>query len=98
MKCVLTRKDFLPPDEVQHCFACASEPEGQVWVGFVILETGYVDKKSVEVISGIDTACNREAIRIIQNSPKWCPGGMISTMEDVPVKMKIAVDFILPKS
>lgn len=46
--------------------------QGRVSVQFVINTDGSVT--AVEVIRGIDTALDKEAIRIVKSMPKWKPG------------------------
>jgi protein TonB len=45
---------------------------GVVYVTFVISPEGQVTK--VEVMKGIDTACDEEALRVINKMPSWKPG------------------------
>jgi TonB family C-terminal domain len=46
--------------------------QGTVYVSFVVEPTGLVS--NVKVIRGVDASLDREATRIVQNSPKWTPG------------------------
>jgi protein TonB len=46
--------------------------EGKVFVEFVINRDGSVTE--VRAIKGIGAGCDEEAVRVIQNSPKWNPG------------------------
>ena len=47
--------------------------EGNVAVSFKILKDGSVDKNSVRVVSSPSNLLNKEAIRLITNSPNWVP-------------------------
>lgn len=76
---------------------------GKVYVEFVINEDGVILKESVNVLPAekvnkilppsrdavydLTESCNNEAIRVIQNSPKWVP----ATIEEFPVKQKMVV-------
>lgn len=46
--------------------------EGRVLCSFVVKPDGSVSY--VEVIRGIEKSLNEEAVRIIENMPKWTPG------------------------
>ena len=46
--------------------------EGRVFVQFVVDTDGSISE--VKVMRGIGAGCDEEAIRVIQNSPKWNPG------------------------
>lgn len=46
--------------------------QGTVYVQFVVEPSGSVS--NVKVLRGVDPALDKEAIRIVQNSPKWTPG------------------------
>jgi len=46
--------------------------QGTVYVQFVVEPSGAVS--NVKVLRGVDPALDKEAIRIVQSSPKWTPG------------------------
>lgn len=46
--------------------------QGTVFISFVVEPTGSVT--NVKVLRGVDPALDKEAIRIVQSSPKWSPG------------------------
>lgn len=46
--------------------------EGRVIIRFVISKTGEV--ANVEVLRGLDPACDKEAVRVAQMMPAWIPG------------------------
>ena len=60
--------------------------QGSVLVDFVIDEEGYV--KDVSVNRSIGGGCDEEALRHIQNMPRWKPG--INGLGD-PVKVKFSL-------
>lgn len=60
--------------------------QGRVLCGFIIGTDGAIDK--IEVIRGVDEHLNKEAVRIIQNMPRWKAGKIGSS--------KVPVYFILP--
>jgi hypothetical protein len=60
---------------------------GKVFLSFIIREDGRIT--DIEVMKGLPEAlwCEKEAIRVIQNMPKWKPG----TMAGKPVAVKYAL-------
>jgi len=46
--------------------------QGTVYVQFVVEPSGAIS--NVKVLRGVDPALDKEAIRIVQSSPKWTPG------------------------
>ncbi|MCF8303385.1 MAG: energy transducer TonB [Bacteroidales bacterium] len=46
--------------------------QGTVYVTFVVEKNG--DVTNVEVLRGIGGGCDKEAIRVVKNMPKWNPG------------------------
>jgi protein TonB len=46
--------------------------QGRVFVGFVVERDGSVS--NVKIIRGVDPQLDKEAVRVIQSSPKWNPG------------------------
>ena len=65
--------------------------EGTVYVSFDINENGYVSRTSL--LKNINEACGREAIRVIQNMPRWEPA--ISEGKPVKVELNIPIHFYL---
>ncbi len=45
--------------------------QGRVYVSFVVEITGKVS--SVKILRGIDSECDKEAIRVVKNLKKWIP-------------------------
>lgn len=60
--------------------------QGRVLCGFIIGADGAISR--IDVIRGVDESLNREAVRVIQNMPKW-HAGKIGTQ-------KVPVYYILP--
>lgn len=52
--------------------AIESNIQGRVFVNFVVDETG--DIVGAKVVKGIDPACDKEALRVVNLMPKWVPG------------------------
>ncbi len=46
--------------------------QGRVFVSFVVEPNGEVS--NVRVVRGVDPALDREAVRVVESSPKWTPG------------------------
>jgi protein TonB len=65
---------------------------GIVYVTFVISPEGQVTK--VEVMKGIDTACDQEAARVISKMPAWKPGRQSG--RNVPVRYSLPIRFSMP--
>lgn len=67
--------------------------EGKVFVQFVVDKDGSIT--NVEVIKGIGGGCDEEAVRVLQNSPKWQPGKQGG--RPVRVRMTMPIVFSLQK-
>ena len=67
--------------------------EGRVTIRFVVSKTG--DVINVEVIRGLDPACDKEAIRVVKLMPKWIPGRQNG--RNVPVYFTLPVLYRLQK-
>ena len=65
--------------------------EGKVLLTFVVDKTGTI--KDIEVVRGIGSGCDQEAIHVLKNSPKWNPG--IQRGRKVNTKMMIPLIFKL---
>lgn len=55
--------------------------QGKVVVRFVVDQNGSIN--DVEILRGIDPNCDKEALRVIKNMPKWVPG----KQNGIPVKV-----------
>ncbi|GAA4460150.1 hypothetical protein GCM10023093_02330 [Nemorincola caseinilytica] len=64
---------------------------GRVIVRFIVTETGEID--SARIIKGIGGGCDEEALRVVEEMPKWSPG----TQNGVAVKVyfNLPIMFIL---
>ncbi|MBR0313851.1 MAG: TonB family protein [Bacteroidales bacterium] len=62
--------------------------QGRVTVQFTIDKDGSV--KDVKVLRGVDSSLDKEAVRVIQKSPKWSPG----KQRNKPVKVKYTFPII----
>lgn len=67
--------------------------EGTVFVGFVVDTKGMIN--DVTIIKGIDTDCDKEAIRVVQMMPPWKPGKQngkaVKVRYVLPFKFKLQV-------
>ncbi|GAA0879981.1 hypothetical protein GCM10009119_29510 [Algoriphagus jejuensis] len=65
--------------------------EGTVIVLFLINSDGSVS--NVEVLRGIGGGCDEEAVRVVENSPKWVPaqqkGQVVNSRMRLPVRFKL---------
>ena len=62
---------------------------GQVIVQFVVSENG--DIQNARVARGIGGGCNEEALRVVNNMPKWTPGK--HNGRNVPVTFTLPIKF-----
>lgn len=65
--------------------------EGTVYVVFVVNTDGSI--QDVEILRGIGGGCDEEAMRVVQNAPKWEPGKQRG--KPVRVKMRLPIRFKL---
>ena len=65
--------------------------QGRVILRFVISKTG--DVSQVEVIRGLDPACDKEAVRVVKMMPKWTPGKQNG--RNVPVYFTLPIRYQL---
>ena len=65
--------------------------EGMVYVSFVIDKNGKV--KDTKVVKGFDTACENEALRVLEAMPDWTPG--VQAGQTVDVQLTLPVRFQL---
>jgi protein TonB len=68
-----------------------SNIEGRVFIEFVVEKDGSLT--DIKILKGIGGGCDQEAIRIIQNAPKWIPGKQRG--RPVRVKMILPIYFKL---
>jgi protein TonB len=64
---------------------------GVVYVTFVVNEDGSIS--DVEVLRGIGAGCDKEAIRVVENMPKWKPGKQRG--KSVKVQFNLPIRFTL---
>ena len=67
--------------------------KGRVLIEFVIDSTGYIRTDSTKIIQPLFESCDLEAIRLINESPKWNPGRVTKINKNVPVRMRTPIDF-----
>ena len=80
-------ENFKYPDEARQ-----SKVQGRVTVQFTVTETGKV--ANVKVLRGVNEILDKEAIRIVSQSPQWTPG-RDENGEIVPVSYVFPVIFKL---
>jgi TonB family protein len=72
---------------------------GQVYVNFVVAQDGSVN--DAKIARGVDPSLDKEALRIVNNMPKWKPGSQagknIRVSYSMPIKFSTPVDYH-PKS
>jgi periplasmic protein TonB len=65
--------------------------KGMVYVNFVVWIDGTI--KDVKVLRGIGGGCDEEALRVVENMPKWKPGKQRG--KTVPVSYNLPIRFTL---
>ena len=69
--------------------ADADGVKGRVTVRFRVTKEGDVAK--VEVLRGLNEACDREAVKVVASSPKWEPG---RDKKGAPVEVVIVTSYV----
>ncbi|HEY3405473.1 MAG TPA: energy transducer TonB [Ohtaekwangia sp.] len=64
------------------------QTKGPVVLSFTIDITGEIVSESIEVIKGISPACDKEAVRLLKESPNWIPARQGNT----PVTSELIVE------
>ena len=67
--------------------------QGVVWVRFVVSKTGKVER--VRIFRGIDSACDKEALRVVASLPDWTPGRQDG--RNVPVYYMVRIIYKMPR-
>ena len=67
--------------------------QGRVFIGFLIDYTGKV--KDVNVLSGVNSQLDDEALRVVHMMPDWIPGKIGET--NVDTRYILPIEFIMPK-
>ncbi len=73
-------------------FAVKNRTEGKVYLTFIVEKDGSLS--NVKAVRGISQEIDAEAIRVLQNSPKWTPG--IQNRRAVRVQYTVPINFKLP--
>jgi TonB family protein len=65
--------------------------QGRVFINFIVEKDGEIT--DVRVLRGIGSGCDKEAVRVIKNMPKWKPGmnkgEMVRVSFNLPVKFSL---------
>jgi len=85
------QENLMYPEDAKN-----SKTEGKVIVRFKISKEGKVEK--IEVVRGLTTSMNKEAIRIISTLPDWTPGEQVFTSAHYSRKQKVDVHYTIPIS
>jgi len=81
-------KNLVYPASAKH-----KDIQGEVYVRFVVLDTGKLNK--IEVVRSLTPDCDAEAMRIVKSFPEWIPGK--SEGKNINVYYTISVPFKLEK-
>lgn len=83
--------DFIESNLEYPKQAIKSKTTGKVFVQFVVNKDGTLG--NYQIIQGIGSGCDQEAIRILQKMPNWFPGKKRDEL--VRVEMVLPIDFDL---
>lgn len=79
-------------DEMEYpAIAKRTGVQGKVYLRFVVDTDGSI--ANVEVLKGIGAGCDEEAVRVVENAPKWIPGKQRGRA--VKVYMTLPMIFVL---
>jgi protein TonB len=70
--------------------AVANKVTGTVFVSFVVNADGSVS--DAQVLKGIGSGCNEEALRVVQHMPDWRPGKQSG--QPVAVRYSLPIRFV----
>lgn len=88
-------KSFIATSLKYPEIALANGIQGQVFVDFVVDKTGRIS--SAKVTRGVETALDREALRIVNSMPKWIPanqnGENVSAETNLPINFELPADY-----
>jgi len=66
--------------------------EGIVYITFIVNKNGSIS--DVKILKSLESSCDKEALRVVKNMPKWIPGKMknkeVSVQYNLPIKFKIS--------
>lgn len=62
--------------------------EGRVFIEFIVEKNGALS--NIKVVKGIESSCDNESVRVLQNSPKWKAG----TQKGLPVRVKMSIPIV----
>lgn len=75
--------------------ALENETEGKVFVEFIVDTTGAIIDESVKVVKGVNESLDKEAVRLLRESPDWQPGRL--TPKGKAVKVRVILPIIFKK-
>lgn len=81
-------RSFIAENLVYPEIALENGIQGRVFVSFIVEADGSVS--NVKIVRGVDPSLDREAVRVIESSPRWEPGTQKGT--------KVRVSFTFPIS
>jgi TonB family protein len=82
-------KKFIRTNLKYPADAIKNNIQGRVIVRFIVDETGKI--KNAEIVKGIHSSCDAEALRVIKNMPDWIPGKQDG--KNVPVYFNMPIQF-----
>jgi len=82
---------FLADNLKYPAIAREAGTQGKVYVQFVVWTDGSI--RDVQVLRGIGSGCDEEAIRVVKMMPNWQPGEQMG--KKVPVRYRLPIKFTL---
>lgn len=97
-------KDGLPAlysffcENIKTPSSISTDPKAlhRIYIKFIVEKDGSIT--SPEIMKGIDTACDQEAIRVINLLPKWEPGGIAKYQKWIPLRVYFTVPMAFYKN
>ncbi|MEM6831156.1 MAG: energy transducer TonB [Bacteroidota bacterium] len=86
--------DYLGKNVKYPRLAARSGTEGRVFVQFIVEKDGTIS--NVDVVKGIGSGCDEEALRVMKMMPKWKPGK--TNGEPARQKLVQVIEFKLTKA
>ena len=87
------RNRFLAENIIYPSKAISAGIQGRIYISFIIEAEGLVT--NVQLIKGIGSGCDEEAVRVVKLMPKWNPGKLKG--KAVRVLFNMPIDFNLGK-
>jgi periplasmic protein TonB len=85
------RQAYLAKNTKYPNYDKAADIQGTVYLRFIVDENGWV--RDIEILRGVSPGLDAEAIRVLQNMPRWSPG--LQNGKPVRVVFSLPIKFVL---